>query len=129
VHARIQYVPTQLSLAPWLAGSDIYINPPRIGGGATVAMAMEQGLPVLTLTGSDGADKVGPWAVASLNAYFAQLANWVGDAAARQRAGAALKARFFERLDVSSAAAQDKLLQACDSAVAAFNLRRANSHG
>lgn len=129
VHTRIHGIAQQDVLEAWLAASDIYVNPPRVGGGATVAMAMEQGLAVLTLAGSDGGDKVGTWAASSMDAYFAQLSNWVGEAATRQQVGQALHARFHERLDVSGTPAQDKLMQACQAAIASFNARTVNVHG
>ena len=128
VHARIHGITKQLALETWLAACDIYINPPRIGGGATVAMAMEQGLAVLSLANSDGGDKLGRWAAASVDAYFDQLSDWVGDSTLRQQVGAALKARFDERLDVSSTQAQNGLIDACRAAMAAFNLRTGSEH-
>ncbi|MBC7648868.1 MAG: hypothetical protein H7197_07120 [Vitreoscilla sp.] len=127
-HSRIHGNTKQLALEAWLAACDIYINPPRIGGGATVAMAMEQGLAVLSLANSDGGDKLGRWAAASVDAYFDQLSTWVGDSTLRQQVGIALKARFDERLDVSSIQAQDGLIAACRAAMAAFNLRTEGGH-
>lgn len=124
VHPRIHWVPPQSSLAPWLAMCDIYINPPRMGGGGALAMAMEQGLPVATFAGSDGGDKVGGYAVESGEAYFALLRAWVYDRIARQQAGDALKARFHERLNFSSEAAATGLIQACDLAMKTFQQRR-----
>jgi hypothetical protein len=84
---------------------------------------MEQGLPVLTLAGSDGADKVGAWAATSMDAYFGQLFTWVRNATARQYAGAALKARFHASLDVSCPQAQEGLTHACHMAIESFNVR------
>ena len=127
-HSRIHGITKQLALEAWLAACDIYINPPRIGGGATVAMAMEQGLAVLSLANSDGGDKLGRWAAASVDAYFDQLSTWVGDSTLRQQVGAALKARFDERLDVSSTQAQDGLIDACRAAMVSFNLRTGGEH-
>lgn len=128
VHSRIHGITKQLGLEAWLAACDIYINPPRIGGGATVAMAMEQGLAVLSLANSDGGDKLGRWAAASVDAYFDQLSDWVGNSTLRQQVGIALKARFDERLDVSSTQAQDGLIEACRAAMASFNLRTGGGH-
>jgi hypothetical protein len=128
VHARIHSLAPQLGLPAWFAACDVYVNPPRVGGGGTVAMAMEQGLAVLTMAGADGGDKVGAWAVATEEAYFEQLSTWVCNAAARQQAGAALKAQFHARLDVSSTPAQDGLMQACHAAIASFNQRTGHNH-
>ncbi len=122
-HPRIHSVEPQTELDSWLATCDIYINPPRVGGGSTVAMAMEQGLAVLTLADGDGGDKVGDWAVASQDDYFVQLSIWVGNPTARKQVGEALKKQFHARLDVSSTPAQEGLVQACHAAIKSFNLR------
>jgi len=128
-HSRIHGLVPQLGLEAGLAACDIYVNPPRMGGGGTVAMAMEQNLPVLTLRGADGGDKVGAWALESFNAYFTQLSQWVSDPTERRRVGAELKSVFHSRLDISSAQAQQGLLQACHSAIASFNKRTENRRG
>jgi glycosyltransferase involved in cell wall biosynthesis len=122
-HSRIHGAPHQSRLETWLAACDIYVNPPRMGGGGSVAMAMEQGLPVLTLAGGDGGDKVRDWAVTSMDAYFDRLSVWVRDAAARQQAGIALKAQFDASLDVSCTRAQEGLMQACHWATESFESR------
>ncbi len=124
VHAM---APTQ-GLAAWLAACDVYVNPPRVGGGASVAMAMEQGLPVLTLGDCDAADKVGSWALDTQDAYFEQLTTWVGDATARQQAGLAQQALFHSRLDVSSVKAREGLQRASQRAIELFTQRVGGSH-
>jgi len=122
-HSRIHCAAPQSRLETWLAACDIYANPPRMGGGGSVALAMEQGLPVLTLAGGDGGDKVGAWAVTSMDAYFDRLSAWVRDAAARRQAGFALKAQFHASLDVSCMRAQEGLMQACHRAAESFKSR------
>ena len=107
---------------------DIYVNPPRMGGGGTVAMAMEQGLAVATFSCSDGGDKVGGFALESEEAYFAQLDGWVNDREARQQAGAALQARFQARLNFSGEAAAAGLKRACDLASESFKQRMEITH-
>ena len=121
--SRIHCFAPQVPLESWLAACDIYINPPRVGGGGTIAMAMEQGLAVLTMDGCDGGDKVGVWAAASLDSYFERLATWTANDTERQQVGAALKGQFHARLDISSTQAQDGLLQACQSAIESFKQR------
>ena len=121
--SRIHCFAPQVPLESWLAACDIYINPPRVGGGGTVGMAMEQGLAVLTMDGCDGGDKVGVWATATLDSYFERLATWSANATERQQVGAALKGQFHTRLDISSTQAQDGLLQACQSAIESFKQR------
>lgn len=123
-HPRIHLLPPHTVLQAWLALADIYVNPPRIGGGGSVAMAMEQGLPVASLAGGDGGDKLGAFALASDDGYFDQLDAWVRDAAERTRVGKALQARFRARLDISSDAAAAALMQACHLAITAFKQRQ-----
>jgi glycosyltransferase involved in cell wall biosynthesis len=123
-HPRIHLFEPQPHLETWLAMSDIYLNPPRVGGGGTVAMAMEQGVPVAGLAGGDGGDKLGPLAAPDLDAYFAQAARWLADPAARREAGETLRRRYRDRLDLSGAAAQAGMRKACESALAAFAQRR-----
>ncbi len=122
-HARIHIIAPQANIEAWLAACDIYVNPPRMGGGGSVAMAMEQGLPVISFESSDGGDKVAQWAASSMNHYFDQLTNWVVDATAREQAGNALKDLFHARLDISSALAIDAFMLACQSAITLFNKR------
>lgn len=123
-HPRIHLIAYQANLAPWLAMCDIYVNPPRVGGGGALAMAMEQGLPVATFAGGDGGDKVGGYAVESSDAYFALLRTWVENGAARKQVGQVLKARFHERLDFSCEAAATGLMQACKLAMESFQHRK-----
>jgi len=126
-HPRIHRVPPQSTLEAWLAMCDIYVNPPRIGGGGALAMAMEQGLPVLTFANSDGGDKVGAYAVGANEEYFAKLETWVTTPAVRKQAGDALKKLFHERLDFSGEQSAAGLRQACQNAIESFNQRRANT--
>lgn len=123
-HPRIHRVAPQKTLGPWLAMADIYVNPPRMGGGGALAQAMEQALPVLTMADSDGGDKVGSWAVHSMESFWARLCVWGLDPVARQEAGAQLQARFHERLDFSAKAAATGLVNACVVAMERFEQRR-----
>ncbi len=128
IHDRIHLVPPQTELDRYLAASDIYLNPPRAGGGGSVAMAMALGLPVLTMSGSDAADKVRSMAATSLEDYFERLAVWVNNASVRRQAGEQLKREFGARLDVSSDSAQNGFLQACEAALSSFSLRQARTN-
>lgn len=123
-HPRVHLVGSQSNLAPWLAMCDIYVNPPRVGGGGALAMAMEQGLPVATFAGGDGGDKVGSYAVELSDSYFALLRTWVENGALRKQVGQVLKARFHERLDFSCEAAATGLMRACKLALESFQHRK-----
>jgi len=119
-HPRIRVLPHRADVAGWIAVSDLYLNPPRVGGGATVAMAMQLGVPVVAMAGGDGGDKIEPQAVATREAYRERLAHWVADPAARSREGARLRAKYRAELDVSSDCASGRLLDACRQAQRLF---------
>lgn len=93
---------------------DIYINPPRMGGGFSVAEAMAEGLAVVSFRDSDGGDKVGDEAVDSMDEYFSKLDLLVGSPSARQQQGRKLKARFDQHIDLARSA--PSLLAACQLA-------------
>lgn len=122
-HARVHALPHRTDLAGWIAASQICLNPPRLGGGATVAMAMQFGVPVVSMAGSDGGDKIGMAAVDSADAYRARLVEWLADPQARAREGRRLQARFADELDVSSPAASAALVRACEQAQSSFRQR------
>ncbi|MBI1771628.1 MAG: hypothetical protein HYR68_04635, partial [Burkholderiales bacterium] len=107
----------------YLACSDIYINPPMMGGGFAVAEAMSLALPALSLQGTDGGDKLGSAAQANLQNYFQTLMLWLHNPDARKSAGLTMQQHFDAYLDLNKAAAS--LQGACELAVARFNLRMA----
>lgn len=63
---------------------------------------MAAGRSVVSLRDGDGGDKLGPFAVLSLDAYMSQLEQLTGNAASRQTLGLALLERFKARLDLVS---------------------------
>ena len=100
---RIRALPPGLDVRAVYRACDIYVNPPRMGGGFSVAEAMAEGLPVLAFAGSDGGAKTGEHALADADAYFARLEQLVRDADAHKALGAALAARFAANYDLASA--------------------------
>jgi hypothetical protein len=126
-HARLHVLPRQADLAGWIALSDIYLNPPRFGGGASVALAMELGVCVAALAGSDGGAKIGGLAARSQVDYFQRVDQWVADSGARKRDGALLKDKFRDELDLSGAVARNRLAEACLQAKRCFENRQAPS--
>lgn len=97
-----------------MAGCDIYLNPPMMGGGLSVSEAMSLGLPVASLAHSDGGDKLGGMAAPDEDAYFTQLEQWIVDPAARAAAGASLRRHFDSAIDLAQSG--PSLLAACELA-------------
>ena len=119
--SNIHLIPHQPDVRSYCKNCDIFVNPPRMGGGFSVADAMAEGLPVVAYAGSDGGDKLGAMAVAGDADYFVLLSEWVASAAIRQQAGAALRQRFEQTLDLHQAGAP--LIEACEQTVIRFNKR------
>jgi len=103
VSTRIRALAPRRDVRAVCRACDIYVNPPRMGGGFSVLEAMADGLPVLALAGSDGGAKTGEHALASENAYFAKLKVLARDVGARKALGAALAARFAANYDLNMA--------------------------
>lgn len=99
---RVRALRTRDDVPALLRSADIYVNPPRMGGGFSVAEAMAEGLPVVTLAGSDGGDKVGELALPDIDAYFGRLDELCRDRAQRVAMGEALQRRFAERYDLAA---------------------------
>ena len=123
----IHFVGPQLDLMPWIAMADIYVNPQRVGGGTTVANAMERGVPVLSFSDGDGGDKVGKFAVVDMESYFAQLANWVDKPKEREAVAAALQERFHAVFSLAHPSVEENLRLACMTAMQSFARRTRKS--
>lgn len=104
-----------------LKAADLFLNPPRMGGGFSVAEAMACALPALSLAGSDGGDKLGDEASQDIDGYFARLNSLLDDAKARAALGEKLRARYVELYDLNSAG--PSLRQAALRAMALFEQR------
>ncbi|MGZ8917579.1 MAG: glycosyltransferase [Methylobacter sp.] len=100
---------------------DIYVNPPRMGGGFSVAEAMAEGLPVVTYGDSDGGCKVGSSAAISDVDYFSKLAALLVSTDLRRQEGAAMQTLFSTTLDLDQSS--PSLLAACDLALQRFTQR------
>ncbi len=99
---RVCALATRPDMAAVLSLCDIYVNPPRMGGGFSVAEAMAGRLPVLAFAGSDGGDKVGTWALCDIDAYMDRLLALSASSALRYDMGQAMRARFAERFDLDA---------------------------
>ena len=98
-----------------LSVSDLYVNPPRMGGGFSVLEAMGIGLPVLAFRNTDGGEKVGKFGVQDDQSFFRQLEELVVDPKKRCAVGAELKARFHSLYDMDQSG--PSLLDACNVAI------------
>ncbi len=101
--------------------ADIYVNPPRVGGGFSVAEAMAEGLAVAALQNSDGGDKIGPAAAADIDAYFADLEALIADASLRRGRGEAMRKLFAQTLNLDNSA--ESLRAACESSLERYRMR------
>lgn len=119
---RIRTLAHRDDLRAVLRCCDIYVNPPRVGGGLSAAEAMAEGLPVLALAGADAGSKLGALAQPDDEAYFAALDALLADAALRHATGAALRRHFADTLDLAQSA--PSLRAACELALERYQLRR-----
>lgn len=101
--------------------ADIYVNPPRMGGGYSVAEAMAESLPVVSLADSDGGRKLGANAARDETAYFHLLSALCADVNLRKQQGTVLQQRFASQLDL--AAAGPDLCAALDQAASIASQR------
>lgn len=116
-HPQVRVLPHQEHVDALLAQCHLYLNPPRMGGGLTVMNAMARGVSVISLGGSDGGDKLGPWAVASDAEYWQRVDSLLADDAARAQCGQAL---------YDLRAATPRLMAALDAARVRFGERKGN---
>jgi glycosyltransferase involved in cell wall biosynthesis len=118
---RLRFVPHQAEVRGLLACCDLYLNPPRMGGGLSVAEAMAEGLAVVSLDACDGGDKLGPEATADLDHYFERLDALLASRDARLAQGARLRERFSQTLDLERSG--PSLVAACEVARERFGRR------
>jgi len=102
-HPRIRVLAPQDNVDGLLQQCSLYLNPPRMGGGFSIMNAIARGVPVVSLGGSDGGDKLGPWRVASQDDYWRRVDELLTDDAARVRCGQALSRRFDDLYNLRSA--------------------------
>ncbi|MGQ9371559.1 glycosyltransferase [Azospirillum sp. A39] len=91
------------------------LNPPRQGGGGSAAIAIGDGVPVVTLAAGDVAAVVGPdLRVADRGAYVERAAALFADGGLRARLGALARRRFADTVDRRHSVA--RLLALCEEA-------------
>ena len=102
-HPRIRVLPHQENFDGLLQQCNLCLNPQRMGGGLSIMNAMARGVPAVSMSESDGGDKLGPWSVASLPDYWRRVDELMGDEAARARCGQALLQRFESMYNLHAA--------------------------
>lgn len=119
---NIRCLPYQSNLRGIYACSDIYVNPPRLGGGFSVAEAMAEGLPTLAFVDTDGGRKLG--SAASLNQvdYFEELNRLIGNADARVIKGKQLSELFHATINLENSI--PSLMRAMELTIEKFQRRQ-----
>lgn len=100
---------------------DIYVNPPRMGGGFSVLEAMSKACAVLTYADSDGGEKTGASAVKDDEQYFSRLNQLIMHPELRSQEGQQLALRFRDLYDLKNS--ESSLINACRLAVDLFKGR------
>jgi hypothetical protein len=118
---RITVLPHSEDIRGLLRCCDVYVNPPRLGGGFSVAEAMAEELAVVAFADSDGGNKIGAFAVDGAERYFSRLQALIDQPLQRKENGAAMRALFSTTLDLNRSG--PSLLAACEQAVALSRLR------
>ena len=104
---------------------DIYVNPPRIGGGFSVLEAMRSGLATLAFCSTDGGEKIGQYAAKDQSMYFSQLLELIGNQESRITMGEQLQQRFAQYYDIESSG--PSLMSACKLALDRAKIRLKDS--
>lgn len=120
--AQLRLLPHRTDLRSVVRCCDIYLNPPRLGGGFSAAEAMAEGLPVLALANGDAGSKLAGMACVDDDAWFSQLEALLASAPLRAQTGAAMQSHFRHSVDLASSG--PSLLQACELALHRFRARQ-----
>lgn len=99
-HPQILIRPFERQVQHLLKACDLYLNPPRRGGGHSVACAMFNGLAVLSMRTGDGGDKVGPWGAADGADYFERLQRLSEQPEELRALGLTMQKRFAATFDM-----------------------------
>lgn len=100
---------------------DIYVNPPRMGGGFSVLEAMSSGVATLAFSNTDGGEKIGTYAASDQPMYFSQLIELITNQEKRAAIGMRMQKRFIENYDTESSG--PSLMNACKVAIVQAGMR------
>jgi glycosyltransferase involved in cell wall biosynthesis len=101
--AKIITIPHVNDVLPFYEYADIYVNPPRLGGGFSVAEAMAEKLAVVSYHYSDGGNKIREHAAKDDQAYFNQLTNFISSRQAREENGEKMHDMFERTINLQHA--------------------------
>ncbi len=118
---RLIVLPARTDVAAVLSLCDVFVNPPRMGGGFSVVGAMASALPVVSFADSDGGDKAGEHAVTEPDAYFRMLSDLTSSRERRETLGQQMRERFVRRFDLTSSG--PALIEALDLTAAQAGAR------
>jgi hypothetical protein len=113
-HPQILIRPFERRVQDLFKACDLYLNPPRRGGGHSVACAMFNGLAVLSMRTGDGGDKVGPWGATDSAEFFDRLHRLSTQQEEVRALARSMRQRFTQTFDMSRAG--DFLLHAMQHA-------------
>lgn len=119
---NIRCLPYQTNLRGFYACSDIYVNPPRLGGGFSVAEAMAEGLATLAFVDTDGGRKLGASASKNQLEYLTELSRLISDAEARSQLGRDLASAFHSKINLEKSV--PSLMRAVELTVEKFHGRQ-----
>lgn len=100
---QIKCMPNTPDLMAIYRCCDIYLNPPRLGGGFSVAEAMAEQVPVVSYNDSDGGNKLGSYAVKDLNEYLLLAKKLIDDHVYRKELGQKMAEIFNTSIDLHQA--------------------------
>lgn len=101
---RISLFPYQTRLGSFMKSCDVYVNPDRLGGGLSVAMAMACATATVSMSNTDGGDKLGEFACNDAASYLALLERLIGSQGERIEFGHKLRQCYLTELDMAGAA-------------------------
>lgn len=90
---------------------DVYLNPPRMGGGFSILEAMSKACAVVSYADSDGGEKIGSTATNNDQEYFTHLHHLIKNPHQRIHEGQQLAQRFFDLYDLTQS--KSSFVNAC----------------
>ncbi|MFZ5608250.1 MAG: glycosyltransferase [Pseudomonadota bacterium] len=113
----VRFLGFHVNLRDAMALGDVFLNPPRQGGGTSAAYALAAGMPIITPPGGDVASVAGPgFSFADAEEATAEAIKLAQDSAYLEARQAAARARWREKSDFTGMA--KALLEVAEEAMA-----------